>query len=370
MSGEVRTRLEIDLTALAANASALQTYVGPSTGLIAVVKDNAYGHGLVPSATSLARAGAALLAVSAVSEARVLEKALPQATVLLLNDLDPELVDLVGSEVHLTSTSPQLLPRLHDRAVALGTSVPVHLKIDTGMNRLGFPATELVEVLRFATSHKGLAVVGLCTHLPDYGTVAARAQLEIFSEVVRTARSILGPALRYVHAANSGVLLHHPEAHHTHVRPGIALYGIEPGGGSRLGLRPVMSLCAPIVQVRPVAAGRSIGYRRAFTADHDLLVGVVPIGYGHGFLRSFGPGGTALVGGRLVPVVGDISMDMLCLDLTTLPDPRPGQEAVLFGRSEDPSLRVEALALRSGLIPYEIMTGMSAQLPRCYHGAA
>ncbi len=352
-----RAVAEIDTHALFQNFRAITRACGKT---IAVVKADAYGHGLSLAVPALVRAGCDFFAVASAAEALEVRKLAPFATVLLLGFAPMgELAALASAHITLTAFSTEYAAALSLAAGECGREIAVHLKIDGGMCRLGFSPEDTDGVLR-AMALPHLSVCGIFTHFPcadtdKEGTLHALSRFNAL-------RSRL-PVRLFAHAAASAAALTLPEARLDAVRAGIALYGYPPVQ-TPLSLRPAMRVVAPVVQLRRVPAGTPVGYGGDFLCARESVIGTVPLGYADGFFRTltgFRP--TVLCEGRAftAPVAGRVCMDYLMLDLTDVPA-KQGQTVCVFGD-------FAAAARHAGTIPYELLTAISARVERRGKGA-
>jgi len=381
------TSAHVDLGALASNFGALVAHLaaeaalngvagaGPSRapGIIAVVKANAYGHGAVPVARAFEAAGAAMLAVADIEEGVALRTAGVGAPILVFGALSVS--DLDGVIEHtLTPTvaSPAAGRALAGAAAARGVRLKYHLKIDTGLNRLGFRHDNLRRTLPALLVSPHLELEAVHTH---FGT-ADEPESPLFDTQRRRfegASGVLddlgaGPRLR--HAANSAALVRDSRVWYDFVRPGLLLYGLVPPPlHSTLPLRPVMSLTSRVVAVKGVRAGEAVGYGGRFVAAGPATLAIVPAGYADGLDRRLEGRGFALVRGRRVPIVGAVSMDMLTLDVTEAGEVEPADEVVFLG-SQGPeswqTIDAREMAAWIGTIPYEILCRLGARVERRY----
>jgi alanine racemase len=363
------TVAQVDLDAVRHNAGLLRP---ERAELMAVVKANGYGHGAVPVARAALEAGATWLGVALVEEGIRLRDAGIEAPVLVLTEFPP------GSEKEalaagLTPTlySDRGLAAVAEGARALGRPVAVHLKVDTGMHRVGLHPDRagpyVDEVLG-----RGLELEGLWTHFAvseDPEHPSARAQLARFLEVT-DALSGRGIRPRVRHAANSGAVLSLPESHLDLVRAGIALYGVSPGPAldGRLDLRPAMSLRSRVALVKRVAAGEALSYGLRYRLDREATIATVPVGYADGYMRAVSGRAQVLIRGRRYPVAGTITMDQLLVDVGDDPV-AAGDEVVLFGEQDGQRITAEEVAGWAGTIGYEIVCAVSERVPREYRGA-
>jgi alanine racemase len=365
VSGFRPTTAQVDLTAIRDNVRALKP---DGVELMAVVKANAYGHGDVPVARAALEAGATWLGVALVEEGLALRMAGIEAPILVLSEA-PAGSEAVAVAHRLTPSlfTPSGLRRLADAAPG---RVAVHVKVDTGMHRVGvWPPEEAPGFVRDVTS-AGLEVEGIFTHLArsEDDEVTTKLQLDRLGAVVDAVRSA-GIVPRYVHAANSGGLIRHPEAHLDMVRAGIAIYGIPPapGVGDGLGLRPALSWRSSVGSIRRLDAGERLSYGHRYELDDPAWVATVPVGYADGYPRRAWSTAEVLVGGRRRRIAGTVTMDQLMIDCG---DDRPaeGDEVVLLGRQGDEEVTAWELAEHAGTVGYEIVTRIGTRVPREYRG--
>ena len=360
--------LEIDLAAIAGNLRALQAQVGAQ--VMAVVKANGYGHGLIEVARQAVTAGAIYCGVARLDEALELRQAGVDTPIMVLGDTPVERFGQAASAgITLTAFRGEHLQAL--AALPHGHPVKVHLKIDTGMTRLGATPAEAIELLRGLASIKQVELEGMFTHYAraDESDQQMTANQEaIFDELVAEAAA-LGMRPPLVHAANSAAALTRPSSAYDMVRPGIALYGLHPSPAVKLppAFRPALTWQARLTQIRQVPAGTGISYGHVYVTPTDARLGVVPVGYGDGYRRE--SGNQVLLHGQLAPVRGRVCMDQLIVDLSELPQARVGDTVTLLGGDQGGRLAVEDLASSWGTINYEVVCGLSARVPRLYMGS-
>jgi alanine racemase len=364
--------VEIDLGAVRDNVAALAQLAQPSR-VLAVVKADAYGHGAVPIARAALEAGAAWLGVALVEEGVELREAGIEAPILVLSEPAPEAAAAVVAH-RLTPVvyTAEGIDALAKAVADLGTGepLPVHLKVDTGMHRVGVAPEEAVALAARVDQRTELTLDGVCTHLavadePDDPYTAE--QLERFEVVLSDLeRAGLRPPL--VHAANSAGLLAFPDARFDLVRVGIALYGIAPAPGldGRVELRPALALKARVSHVKSLEAGARLSYGLRYRMARTGTVATVPIGYADGVPRNLAAvGGHVVVGGRRHPIAGTITMDQLMVDMGDAPV-AVGDEVVLIGRQGEAEVTAQEWAERLGTIAYEIVCGIGPRAPRSY----
>lgn len=363
------TRAEIDLDAIAHNLHVLRALAGPAK-VLAVVKADAYGHGVVPVAARLEEERVDGFGVALAEEGLELREAGIRAPIVVLNG--------VYGSAHAEVLEAGLAPVVYDLGqiqafdrAAKGRSYAVHVKIDTGMSRLGVPERELPAFLEGLAQLPHCTVAGVMTHLSSADTDAdeTRAQLARFDAAVRAVRE-RGHRPTLVHAANTAATLAHPEGRYDMVRPGGALYGISFGMHEGRALRPAMRLRTEVIALRDAAVGDTIGYDRTYRCTRPSRIATVPIGYGDGLPRELSNRGAMLVHAARAPIVGRVSMDLTMLDVTDVPGVVLGDEVVVLGdqaHGERAShLDADEIASVSGTIAYAVMTNISRRVPRSY----
>jgi alanine racemase len=370
MSEQRRAIARVNLAAIERNCKRLRAELADGCELCAVVKAGGYGHGAVESARAALAGGAGRLAVAGAREAVELRAAgLGEVPLLVMGALsEVELQEALGASAEVVVWSVEAV-----QAVASAGGGRVHVKLDSGMGRLGTrdPA-QASEVARAAARTEGVVLAGAMTH---FATADDRAdgfferQLEAFEEWARRMRSE-HPGI-VVHAANSAAVLRERRAHFDMVRCGIAIYGMDPFGEnpSGVGLEPALELVSYVAEVKRCEPGQSAGYGRSFVAERETYLGVLPIGYGDGWRRALSNKAEVLVQGQRCPLVGTVSMDNLTIDLGHLSDPMSvrGSEAVLLGAQGKRRILAEELATRLRTINYEVTCGLTARVPRLFH---
>lgn len=371
------TVADVDLDAIAHNFRAIRDFLQSEArspkpeapGIIAVVKANAYGHGSGPVALALERAGATMLACADIEEAIVLRRAGVRCEILVFGALGVS--DVTGIfEYTLTPTisTPSAGKALQEAAARRGTRLKYHLKIDTGMNRLGLRHDNLPRTLPDLFASPNLELDAVYTHFataddPDHPLMEEQ---RVRFERVRAYLDTLGVRPRLVHAANSAALLRDARVWYDLVRPGLLLYGVVPPPlGSTIPLRPALSLRSRLVAVKHIRTGETVSYGARFTAQRPTRVAVVPAGYADGIDLRMAGRGVALVRGRRAHIVGAVCMDMILLDITDI-EAYPGDEVVLLGTQGDERLDVREMAAAIGTIPWEILCRLGSRIERIY----
>ena len=369
------TRIRVDLDALAHNLTAIRARTG--TAVMGIVKANAYGHGLIPVAKHLEACGVERLGVAFVEEGIALRRAGVRVPILVMGGIYGKQVEaFLEHDLEITVSSIDKLRLVEAAADAKGQRARVHLKIDTGMNRIGVHHARCGAFLEAALTSSGCEPVGLYSHLAcadDPGHPLTALQLERFMAACAQAEKICaaaGVSMPIRHLANSGGVLHHPATWLDLVRPGIALFGALPDPVARdtVGLNPV--LLTRVVYFKVVQRGETVSYGATWTAERDTRVVTLPIGYGDGFPRALSSKGEVLVRGERKRIVGRICMDQFMVDLGPGGTAYNEDEVVLIGAqgsgSGEQRISVEDVAQAAGTIPYEILTGLNERIPKEY----
>jgi len=372
-------RAVVDLAAIRGNVRALAQHA-PTAQVMAVVKADAYGHGLLPVATAAVEAGATWLGTAQVSEALALRAAgvtTPRVLTWLYAPGAP-LGEAIEADVDVSVAAPWALDEVLRAARATGRTARVHLKVDTGLGRNGVLPDQLPELTAAALraeAEGAVRLVGVWSHFafadePDHPTV--RAQEQVFADAVHTVEAA-GARLEVRHIANSAATLTRPAVHYDLVRPGLAVYGLSPvpqlGGPADFGLVPAMTLEAELATVKRVPAGQGVSYGHQYVTDRETTLGVVPLGYADGIPRHASGSGARLggpvqVGRRTLGVAGRVCMDQFVLDLGPEATQRAGDRVVLFGTGADGGPTAEDWARAAGTISYEITTRLGVRVPR------
>jgi alanine racemase len=368
------TYATVNLAALAHNLTCIKRYLSPDCEVMAIVKANAYGHGAEETARALARLGIGRFAVASVDEGIALRQAGVSASIVVLGALfEEQVLDLVAHKLTPVVSDGQILPALAKAARSHTSPYPIHLKVETGMGRLGFSSEELLSLLDNPLLRNPLQVEGMMTHLADAdgkdGTFTER-QLGAFRAVVDQIRQ-RGISLPLVHAANSAAIVRFPDAHFSLVRPGIMLYGYHtlPATVPAPDLRPVLSLHTKIVQLRTIPRGGTVSYNGTFVATRPTRIAVLPIGYADGYSRQLSHRGSVLIRGRRASIVGLVCMDMIMVDVTDMAQLQVGETVTLIGQQGQESIWAEEVAGWTDTIPYEVLCGIGSRVPRLHESA-
>lgn len=364
-----QTVAQIDLAALKANVRALKSLCKNGQEIMAVVKADAYGHGAIACARALELVGVKKLAVATVEEGIVLRGAGIRGEIVVLGGVLTENVSLFFENrlrpvIHCVSDLEKLVNYIknHSREIA------IHLKIDTGMGRLGVLPEELERVIYLLRGNTEIKLDGVMTHLAcadEPQNEMNNRQIALFQEIKQR---LLGEGILFKasHVANSAALLQQLGESETMVRPGLSLYGISPLKNSPVELKPVLRLVTNIMSIKRLPMGSTIGYGATYQTARESKIAVLPIGYADGYSRFLSKGGRVLIGGHFCPVVGRVSMDWVTVDITDVLDAKVGDEVVLIGGQEESSICVEELAAIQNTIPYEVLCHISARVPRLY----
>ena len=379
------TWAEVDLNAYAHNIRELRRITNPKARLMAVVKANGYGHGAVETARTAVQNGAAALGVARIEEAVKLREADLEAPILIFGYSLPESASmLIEHGLAQAVSSARTAAALSDQAQRIGKKIKVHVKVDSGMGRLGLllddmtgpmPDKDADAVCRREVEAisrlPGLEVEGIFTHFATADSADksyANRQLERFLNFLQDLRreGLMPPI---AHAANSGALIDMPDSHLDMVRPGIATYGFYPSdevNKSSIELRPVMALKSRIIHLKRVPAGFSISYGATFHTNRATTIATIPVGYADGLNRLLSSAGHMLVHGRKMPIVGRVCMDLTMLDVGELNGVEIEDEVVVFGRQGNEAITADEIAAQLNTINYEIVTSITGRVPRVY----
>lgn len=351
--------LEIDLAALRHNFFQAKQRLAPGTKMLGVVKSDAYGHGMIPVARELAMCGINFLAVSKFWEALELRAAGIDLPVLTLLGIEPEdAEEVVRLEIRPVVYRLDHARRLSEAARRQGKPARVHVKVDTGMGRLGVPCAEAIPFLEALVELPGIELEGILSH---FAAADEANKIHCESQLCRFRETLAGLLERgrhpmYAHISNSAGLIDLPDAHFQLVRPGIMLYGSQPSGEVHhpADIKPVMSFKAKVLQVKEVAAGQPIGYGRTYVTSRPSRIATLPVGYDDGYPRILSSRGQVLIGEKRAQVIGRVSMNMITVDVTDIPGVKEEDEAVILGSQGDERITGDELASWCNTISYEI----------------
>ena len=362
----------ISLSAIRHNVRAIKDKVGPPCRVMAVVKADAYGHGMIPVARAALDAGAQWLGIATVDEAVALRDAgIKNTPIMILGPSFPEDAEvLVEHDISIAVGSLDVARALGAAARKMKKKARVHLKVDTGMGRFGFWWKDLIPILSDIKKIRGINLEACFTHfavsdIPDY--TYTRFQNSNFRNFLKAAEKH-NIHFEMVHAANSGAILQHPDAYYDMVRAGVMLYGMLPDPETRqtVPIEPVMTLTTRLVEVRTHPRGRFLSYGCTFQTKRKSRIGVLPIGYGDGFSRKFSNRGEVIIRGRRAPIVGRVCMDQVLVDVTDIPGASVGDEVLLWGKKGNDVLKIVEVAGWMETITYEVTCALGRRIPRVY----
>ena len=361
------TRAVIDLGAISHNIREIRRKIGNKRDLMAVVKADGYGHGAIEVSRAALESGATSLGVAIPEEGQDLRKAAIDVPILVLGLIQPgETRKVVESSLDQTVCSIELAEALDQEARKNSVRVNVHVKVDTGMSRIGVKPDDVPAFIRTIRHMRNLNVTGLFTHFAkadDSDKSFSKRQIDLFNRVIEEIR-LTGIDIPQKHMANSAGVLDLPESYHDLVRPGIMIYGHYPSSevSQSVPLRPAMTLQTRVSFVKTVPSQTPVGYGGTFVTTKETKIATIPVGYGDGYPRQLSGRGTVLVHDRRVPLLGRVCMDMCMVDVSDVPQVKPGDEVILFGH--DPT--VDEIAAIVGTINYEILCLVGKRVPRIY----
>ncbi|MBE6753407.1 MAG: alanine racemase [Ruminococcaceae bacterium] len=374
-----RTWVDIDLDAVRHNLSLVRSRV-ENAEIMCIVKADAYGHGVEQTAMEMQRAGIRWFGVSNIEEAVELRRCGIRGDILILGYTAPAAVELLcDHNIHQAVFSAQYARSLSLAACEKGRTVRCHIKVDTGMGRIGLNCRtghaeeQQAQVCAEICRMNGLSADGIFTHFAvadegEDGEAFTRAQYASFTALISRLKE-MGISFRWRHCCNSAGLLEYPDMQLDMVRPGVILYGLSPSSviEGKYDLHPVMQLRTVISMVKPLEKGATVSYGRTFCAPRDMVLATVPIGYADGYPRILSGRQDMLVRGQRVPVVGRVCMDQLMLDVTEVPGVKEGDVVTAFGRDGDCFIPVEEMTDKMGTVNYELVCRMTRRVPRLYH---
>ena len=363
------TWVEIDLEAIKNNIHCIRQRT--KAQVMAVVKANGYGHGAIRVAQAALKAGATWCGVARIDEAIELRENGLQCPILIFGYTAPEsLAQAIQNEIALTVWEPTQVETISALAASMGLTARLHLKLDTGMSRLGARPEQALDLLRYFTGLPAVQMQGLFTHFAradEIDPTTTRSQIALFHQAVETC-SAAGLRPQVVHACNSAATFNHPEAHYDLVRIGIALYGLHPSNECKLPpeMRSVMHWKTVLSQVKQLPPGQGVSYGHIYVTKVIERIGTLPVGYADGYRRI--QGNLLLVGGKRVPVIGRICMDQIMAQLDGVEAAKAGDEVTLLGPQGADRISAEEIAQRWGTINYEVTCGVAARVSRVYLG--
>lgn len=365
----------IDLNAIRHNFDKIRCLARPKAGIMAVIKSDAYGHGMIPVAKALEPYHPDYFGVFELQEALELRNAGCKVPLLVMMGIaDDEIPAAVDHDVTLALFQKNIAQRLSEKAQAKGRIVPVHIKVDTGMARLGVPWAEVADFVHGLLPLKGIRLAGIFSHLSvsdDPGNPFTDKQLERFVMAARACQK-LGVCTQAVHIANSGGVLHDKGLDFTLVRPGISLYGSAPSPllDRPISFEPAMRFKSRVIQVKTVPAGTPISYGGTYTTSTTATIATIPVGYDDGYSRLLSNKGQVLIHGKRVPVVGRVCMNLTMVDVSSLQGVSAGDEVVLLGLQGEERITAEEIADKTGTINYEVYCAIGKANRRTYTNGA
>jgi alanine racemase len=363
------TRVEVDLRILAENFRAIKEHAKNSK-VMPILKANAYGHGLVRVAQLYEELNADYLGVAVVEEGILLREMGIKMPILVLGGIWGNQIPLfLKHNLSITASSIDKLKQIDDTSAQMKIKAKVHLKIDTGMERLGVHYYNAEKFLEAAYSYKNIFVEGIYSHFATAESedlTFTKLQLERFEEVIQYFdKHSINPPIR--HISNSGAILQLLEANFDMVRPGIMLFGVYPSKHIKktIAVKPALMWRSLVVYFKVIKAGNAVGYGLTYTPDHNIRAVTIPVGYGDGYFRSMSHKAKVLLNGKLYPVIGNVSMDQIVVNIET-DSAYNSDEVILLGSDGNNSITAEDLADWAGTIPYEILTNINTRVPRVY----
>ncbi len=365
------TSVSVDLGALAQNLAHVRR-LAPCSEVLAVVKANAYGHGAVEITRALQQLTVHRFAVATVDEGIALRQAGIHDTIVVMGATVPaQFADLVAHQLTPVLYRADMVQAFAGKVPPGAKPYPVHVKIETGMGRLGLSAQEMPDLIDMPDFRTTLRLEGLMTHLADadnHDALHTEAQLARFQQTLKTLQQC-GLTLPLVHAANSAAIVKYPASRYSLVRPGIMLYGYQTVAKEDPTdeLRPILTWKTTIAHLHTIQPGDSVSYNQTFVASRQSRIAVLPVGYADGYNRLLSNRGVVLIGGQRAPVVGRVCMDMTMIDVTDVPGVEIGHEAILIGQQGQERITAADLAAWQQTIPYEILCAIGPRVPRQYH---
>jgi alanine racemase len=361
------TWAEVNLNHLEHNFKEVESILNPKTKILVTVKADAYGHGLIPVAKRLVACGVDYLGVASIDEGIKLRKAGIKIPILLLGlILKKDIGPLFTYQLIPTVCDRSMAVALNTRAAVLKQRIPVHIKVDTGMGRIGVLHNEALELVTHIHKLKNIIIQGIFTHfaLADIDRKFTDKQIYLFNKLVSDLENN-GIIIPLMHAANSIGLIKHGNSHFTMVRPGLVIYGLYPKKNLGINLKPVLSLKTRVVFIKQVGSGYGISYGATYLTKRPTRIVTLPVGYGDGYPRNLSNLAWLLIGGRRFRISGRICMDQIMVDVGNF-KPKIGDEVVLIGKQGKQQITAEELADLSGTISYEIVCGLGSRIPRIY----
>ncbi|HNP30863.1 MAG TPA: alanine racemase [Nitrospirales bacterium] len=365
--------VSINLDALIRNFQQIRQAIDPSTKILAIIKADAYGHGAIPVARTLEHLGIFGFGVASVMEGIALREHNMHCPIVVMGPLLPEhLREIIRHQLTPVISRAEIFQQLMEQLSPRTTRFPIHLKVDTGLHRLGFETDQALSLLKAQTlSNSCVEIQGFLSHFADadnQDTTLTNLQIQQFLAFVDQAKQ-LGVHPPILHMANSAGILFHPTAHFGMVRPGLMLYGYAPrqeNSPRKITLQPVMQAATYVAHLRSLQPGEIVGYNALFRTRRPSQIAVLPVGYTHGFPRHLTGVGHVLLKGEQAPIIGKICMDMMMVDVTDIPHPTVGEEVILLGKQGAREITAEDHAGWLQTIPYEVLCGIGGKANRIY----
>ena len=363
--------IEVDLKILRQNLRTIRAHLGRGIKIVATIKQSAYGHGLIPLARELALEGVDFFGVGSIEEAITLREDGFSGSVIILSAVLNSFADFfVKYNVIPTLVDIDFAKKLNIAAAKKDKIIRVHIKIDTGMGRLGIYYKEAYAFIKKVNKLKNLFLEGIYTHFPvaDTDSEFTNYQIGVFNQFIQQLRSEK-ISFKFHHCANSIGITNYPNAHFNMVRPGLILYGIKPSHNIKLDLEPILCLKSKVIFVKKIQKGMSVSYGRTYIADKPRNIATVAVGYADGYPWNLSNRAKVIIADTFFEVVGRVCMDHIMVDLKDREDIKPGEEVILIGSAKNNKISVESIADIAGTIPYEIVSRLSLKIPRIYkHG--
>jgi alanine racemase len=363
------TYAPINLKALDYNVRQIRKIISAEVKILATVKANAYGHGIVETSKFL-KNKVDYLGVAYIEEGVLIRRQGIKTPVLILgNTLKNGFVKALNHNLQITLTDIKSALHLNKLAAEKNKRAPIHIKVDTGMGRIGFWHKDALRYIRQISKLEHVKIEGLYTHLSsvEKDCKFSLKQIKRFNRVIKEVEAA-GIKIKIYHAANSLATLHHIESHFNLVRPGIILYGVYPDASSKrvINVKPALSLKTKVVYIKEITAGRSISYNRSFISKKKMKIATLPIGYADGYSHLLTHKAQVLIKGKKFKVVGKICMDQIMVDVSPLKSIKIGDEVTLIGKSKNKEISVEELAKKAATIPYELLCNIGNRVKRIY----
>ncbi len=370
-----RVYTQIDLDAIVQNTENMKENLKQNTQIVAVIKADGYGHGSVPIAKCLEGKEYIFgFAVATAEEAHILRLANISKPIIVLDYTFPYSYEMmVLEDIRPIVFRDDMVDKMSQTALEQGKKIKVHIKVDTGMSRVGIMPDDLgMQFVKRLSETPGIEIEGILTHFAcadEEDKRHARRQLEVFTTFIERIEKELSLVIPIKHCSNSAAILELQEANMNMVRAGIAMYGLFPSPEIKRDgvlLQPALSLCSHIIHIKTLYAGQRVSYNGIFTAKQEMKVATIPVGYGDGYPRSLSNKGYILIHGQKAPILGRICMDQFMVDITKIPQAHEGDKVTLIGKDGDTSLSAETIGEMSGRFNYELVCDLGKRIPRVY----